>query len=85
MQVSTAKFCGGQPMTKAERDIMRHFRKYRVGVNEMLCFDTNPSKTNSSEFQVAMTSLIESGLVVRERRRHAYSLTPEGFATSLSV
>ena len=72
-------------MTKAERDIMRHFRKYRVGVNEMLCFDTNPSKTNSSEFQVAMTSLIESGLVVRERRRHAYSLTPEGFATSLSV
>ena len=56
-------------MTKAERDIMRHFRKYRVGVNEMLCFDTNPSKTNSSEFQVAMTSLIESGSSFANQRR----------------
>jgi hypothetical protein len=72
-------------MTKTERDIMRHFRQYRIGVNEMLCFNTSSAKSNSTEFQLAMTSLIRSGLVVKERRLDAYSLTPEGFVASLSI
>lgn len=72
-------------MTKAEKDIMRHFRQYRIGVNEMLCFDTSGAKCRSGDFQTAITSLIRSGFVVAEQRRDAYSLTPQGFAASLSI
>jgi predicted transcriptional regulator len=72
-------------MTKAEKDIMRHFRQYHIGVNEMLCFTTTLAKANSTEFQNAMSSLIRNGLVIKERHRHAYSLTHEGFTASLSV
>lgn len=72
-------------MTKTEKDIMRQFRQYRIGINEMLCFNTSLSKGNSSDFQLAMSSLIRHGLVIPERRRHAYSLTAEGFAASQSV
>ena len=72
-------------MTKNEKDMMRHFRQYHIGVNEMLCFNTNLAKSNTTEFQVAMSSLIRNGLVVKERHRFAYSLTDEGFTTSLSI
>ncbi|MEX0675616.1 MAG: hypothetical protein WD063_00975 [Pirellulales bacterium] len=72
-------------MTKNEKDIMRHFRHYQIGVNEMLCFNTTLAKADSSEFQMAMSSLIRSGMVVKERHRHAYSLTYHGFTASLSV
>jgi hypothetical protein len=70
-------------VTKAEQDIMRHFRQYHVGVNEMLFFNTASAQSNSPRFQLAMASLIRSGLVIRERRRHAYSLTDSGFVASL--
>ena len=72
-------------MNKNEIDIMRHFRQYHIGVNEMLCFNTKLAKSNASDFQLAISSLIRSGLVVEERRMHAYSLTPEGFVASLSI
>jgi hypothetical protein len=72
-------------MTQSEKDIMRHFRQYHIGVNEMLCFNTKLAKSNASEFQMAMTTLIRSGLVIKERRQHAYSLTAEGFVASLSI
>ena len=72
-------------MTKNEKDIMRHFRQYHIGVNEMLCFNTNLAKSHSTEFLVAMSSLIRHGLVVKERHRFAYSLTDEGFTASLSI
>jgi hypothetical protein len=32
-----------------------------------------------------MTALIRGGMVVKERHRHAYSLTPEGFTLSMSA
>jgi hypothetical protein len=72
-------------VTKAEQDIMRHFRQYHVGANEMLFFNTTSAQSNSPRFQFAMASLIRSGLVIRERRRHAYSLTGSGFVASLSA
>ena len=72
-------------MQETEKAIMRHFRQYQIGVNEMLCFDTTMSRSNSSDFQLAMASLIRDGLVIKERHRHAYSLTHEGFTASMSV
>ena len=39
----------------------------------------------SSKFVAAMSSLIESGLVTRERHRNAYSLTDNGYAASRSA
>jgi hypothetical protein len=72
-------------MTQTERDILRHFRQYHIGVNEMLCFNTTMSNSNSPKFQSAMTALIRGGMVVKERHRHAYSLTPEGFTLSMSA
>jgi hypothetical protein len=72
-------------MTDAERQIMRYFKKYRIGANEMLFFNANVANSGSSKFNSAMDSLIRSGLVVRERRRNAYSLTSDGFAVSQSA
>ena len=72
-------------MTKAEQDIMRYFRQYRVGANEMLFFNMGFSNSESPAFSSAMASLISNGLVVQERRRHAYSLTFDGFVASLAT
>jgi len=69
-------------MTKAEKDILRYFRNYHVGANEMLFFNTNPANATTSSFTMAMASLIDSGLVNRERRRNAYSLTDDGYEAS---
>jgi hypothetical protein len=72
-------------MTDSERKIMRYFRQYRIGANEMLFFHSNLANTGSPRFQSAMESLIRNGLVVRERRKNAYSLTEDGFAASQSA
>jgi hypothetical protein len=72
-------------MTKSEKNIMRQFRQYRVGANEMLFFNVSVSNSHAPDFQSAMRSLIRNGLVVEERRRHAYSLTSDGYAASLSA
>jgi predicted transcriptional regulator len=72
-------------MTEAEKQIMRYFRQYRIGANEMLFFNTNVSNSASPKFQSAMDSLIRNGLVVRERRKNAYSLTEDGFAALQST
>jgi predicted transcriptional regulator len=72
-------------MTDAEKQIMRYFRQYHIGANEMLFFNTNLANSASPKFNSAMESLIRSGLVVRERRKNAYSLTEHGFAASHSA
>ncbi len=74
-----------QSMTNTERAILRHFRQYQIGVNEMLCFNTTMANSSSQKFQSAISSLVRNGLIVKERRRHAYSLTAEGFAVSMSA
>jgi hypothetical protein len=72
-------------MTNSEREIMCYFRRYRIQASEMLFFSTGPAKANPQQFHHAMTSLVRSGLVVKERHPHAYSLTPLGYRTSLSA
>jgi DNA-binding IclR family transcriptional regulator len=72
-------------MTDSEVEIMRHFRNYLVGEGEMLFFESGAAKSQPSEFHRAMASLVRSGLVVAERRRGAYSLTPRGYRASLEV
>jgi hypothetical protein len=76
---------GATKMTDAEKKIMRYFRQYRIGANEMLFFNGGLSNTASPKFQSAMESLIRNGLVVRERRKGAYSLTDDGFVASQSA
>ena len=72
-------------MTGSETDILRYFRQYRIGANEMLFFNSGMAKSHPPKFRFAMASLIESGHVVEERRRNAYSLTFRGYSASLSV
>ena len=72
-------------MTDSEREIMCYFRRYRIGASEMLFFSTGPAKAHPQQFYHAMTSLVRSGMVVKERHPHAYSLTPLGYRASLSA
>ncbi len=72
-------------MTNPETEIMRYFRRFDIGVGEMLFFDTGPARTNPDGFLDAMDSLIRRGLVVRERPQCAYSLTHLGYRASLST
>lgn len=72
-------------MTNSEKKIMQYFRQYHVSANEMLFFNTGLTNSSTSTFQLAMASLIRSGLVNRERRRNAYSLTDDGYAASMSA
>jgi hypothetical protein len=72
-------------MTDSEAEIMRYFRRFDVGVGQMLFFDTGPAHADPARFHHAMGSLIRRGLVVQERRRGAYSLTQRGYRASLSA
>ena len=66
-------------MTNPEREIMCYFRRYRIQASEMLFFSTGPAKANPQQFYHAMTSPRRSGMVVKERHPHAYSLTQLGY------
>jgi hypothetical protein len=72
-------------MTTSEHEIMRYFRRFDVGVGEMLFFDTGPARVDPSKFHNAMGSLIRQGLVVEERPKGAYSLTDRGYRISLTA
>jgi hypothetical protein len=85
MRLSTMSGSGGNAMNNAEKAIMRQFRLYRIGVNEMLCFNAAVANANTAQFQSAIASLVRNGLVIKERRRNAFSLTAEGFAASQSI
>lgn len=70
-------------MKVAEWDILRFFRRYQVGPAEMLFFGPKDRKVAAGSFRSAMGSLIEQGLVVKERPEQAYSLTSAGYRASL--
>ncbi len=70
-------------MKVAEWDILRFFRRYQVGPAEMLFFGPKDRKVAAGSFRAAMGSLIEQGLVVKERPEQAYSLTTAGYRASL--
>jgi hypothetical protein len=72
-------------MTESEAQIMRYFRRFDVGVGQMLFFDTGPARTDAAGFHEAMGSLIRRGLVVQERPQCAYSLTQRGLRAALSA
>jgi hypothetical protein len=72
-------------MTASETDILRYFRQYRIGTNEMLFFNSGMAKSHPPKFLGAMASLIDSGHVVEERRQNAYSLTSRGYNASLAI
>jgi DNA-binding IclR family transcriptional regulator len=68
-----------------ERDILRLFRAYGVTAHQMLFFPAAFAKSESRKFTNSIQSMIECGLVVKERRHEAYSLTPRGYRESLKV
>ena len=70
-------------MTKSESSILAFFRRFDVGPEEMLFFNTAYSKTHDNDFKSAMRSLIRKGMVMKDRPAHAYSLTMTGYRASL--
>jgi hypothetical protein len=72
-------------MNGTEVDILRLFRAYGVTPHQMLFFPAGFAKAESRKFAGAMVSMIERGLVVKERRHEAYSLTARGYRESLKL
>lgn len=68
-------------MTSAERAILGMFRQYDVGPNQMLCFNSKLG----DKYQKAMRVLLDKGLVVKDRPKHAYSLTLAGYEASREI
>ncbi len=68
-------------MTRAERDILAVFRRFRVGPNKMLCLNCFVDE----KFLAAMELLIKHKFVVKDRPKHAYYLTRAGYDASLSA
>jgi hypothetical protein len=66
-------------MVRSEYDILAIFRSYRVGPNKMLFLNGFVN----DQFTRAMRVLVDKKLVVKDRREHAYYLTPEGYTASL--
>jgi hypothetical protein len=72
-------------MSQTETDILRLFRRYQAKSCEMLFFSAGVANSQTPQFKRAMQSLIERGLVTKETRHDAYSLTRAGFQASLSA
>jgi hypothetical protein len=70
-------------MTASERAVLRMFRSYRMEPNQILCLHAGFAKPHPRAFATAVRSLVEQDLLVKERWRHAYSLTPSGYSASL--
>jgi hypothetical protein len=66
-------------LSKAEATLLAVFRKFRVGQGEMLCF-FGPTL---DKHRRALASLTDQGMLVKERFRGGYALTPTGFAAML--
>lgn len=65
-------------LSKAEQSLLAVFRKFRVGQGEMLCF-FGPTL---DKHRRALASLTDQGMLVKERFRGGYALTPSGYAAS---
>src|SRR5690606_10360318 len=55
-----------------------------IGPEQMLFFNPGDCKVAPAPFRTAMESLMNRGLVVKERPKQAYSLTRSGYQLSLS-
>lgn len=72
-------------MSADESTIMSLFRQYKIGPDEMLFFNPGTCKLSGTPFRNAMQSLMNRGLVIKERPKEAYSLTRSGYDMSLTV
>jgi hypothetical protein len=72
-------------MTADECTIMALFRQYKIGPEEMLFFNPGTCKLSGTPFRNAMHSLMNRGMVMKERPKEAYSLTRQGYDLSLNV
>jgi len=72
-------------MNPAEVKILRQFRSYGLRTNEMLFFNRSLAKPHLPDFTRAIQTLIDRGLLVKERHQDAYSLTTLGYQASMSA
>jgi hypothetical protein len=72
-------------MSASEINILRQFRRFQIRPSQMMFFPSTQGKGSSREFTSAMKSLIKRGMVVPQRHKGAYSLTPSGYQASLSA
>lgn len=63
-------------LSKSEQRVLRTFDDFLVAPGEMLCFYGPDLERN----RAALKTLAEKDLIVKERFKGGYSLTPEGFA-----
>ena len=71
-------------MNAAECSILDFFGRYLVGPSEMLFCCANDCRITDRRFRSAMLSLVEKGLMIKERPRQAYSLTEAGYRVARS-
>ncbi|HEX7449536.1 MAG TPA: hypothetical protein VF306_18405 [Pirellulales bacterium] len=62
-------------MTPSEQKVLAIFRLYRVSPYQMLCLD----RATQGNLQAPLDRLIKRGLIVKERTKDAYHLTPAGY------
>ena len=72
-----------QSNNPAEASVLRTFRTYQVSARQMLVLNHGHTKPPPASYARALQSLLERGLVVRERFPNAYSLTALGYQASL--
>jgi predicted transcriptional regulator len=66
-------------MTPTEFEILQCFQEYRVRSGQILFVQCASPKFDAERFERAISSLVQRGLVLPERRHGAYSLTKEGY------
>lgn len=73
-------------MTHDEQAIMSIFRQYDIGPRQMLFINNvgTVARLDVRGFQSAMQKLIDRGFVVKDRPKHAYCLTHDGYRASLA-
>lgn len=72
-------------MTATEFAIMGFFRRYKILPEEMLFFNPADCKMSPGPFNTAMESLMRRGLVIKECRKQAYSLTRNGYDIAKAI
>ncbi len=60
----------------SERNVLKVFRNYQVTPGQLLCFNG----PNLHKHQAALKRMAAKKLLIKERFKGAYSLTPAGYA-----
>lgn len=62
-------------MSPAEQKVLAIFRMYRVSPYQMLCLN----RATQGNLEAPLERLVKRGLIVKERTKDAYHLTPAGY------